>query len=164
MLCLCCDLHPCTSLLDGFQVLQLLPGGQDRASAPNISGQQDQHEAAVHADRIWWRICTEGAGGCWEESEIRSWKRCCGDIFRCCRDIQGRRNYSSSSIPKQHRGRLDRWCICSISAKIRANHASLPCTCSEGEKNYRYFRSFYCRPKCKTTMLVIHEELTKIKL
>ncbi|KAG2631537.1 hypothetical protein PVAP13_2NG242275 [Panicum virgatum] len=33
-------------------VLQLLPGGQDRASAPNISGQQDQHEAAVHADRI----------------------------------------------------------------------------------------------------------------
>ena len=62
MLCLCCGLHPCTSPLDGFQVLQLLPGGQDRASAPNISGQQDQHEAAIHADRI------------------RSWKRCCGDI------------------------------------------------------------------------------------
>ncbi|KAG2631531.1 hypothetical protein PVAP13_2NG242275 [Panicum virgatum] len=34
------------------RISTLLPGGQDRASAPNISGQQDQHEAAVHADRI----------------------------------------------------------------------------------------------------------------
>lgn len=45
-----CGSHTCALALDGFQVLQLLPGGQDRASAPNFGGEQDQHEAAVHAD------------------------------------------------------------------------------------------------------------------
>lgn len=40
------------STLHFCQVFQLLFGGQDSAKAPNIGGEQDQHEAEIHANWI----------------------------------------------------------------------------------------------------------------